>query len=381
MFVGNKGLDELTAKLNTEGRKALCYAGFDPTGDALHFGHLGLLSLITRCGNFGHFTQAIIGTGTAFIGDPTGKNEMRKMMDQETIERNAEGIEEDIERVVPGISFVRNDWLKDINLQDFMREVGSRIPLNMLLNLTIVKNRLESGDGISLMETIYPILQGWDMVVIARRAKEMGVDTVVQLGGVDQTGNISMGIHLVNRLVDGVTAEGLVTPIITGSNGEKMGKTAGNALWINPDKTDNVLFFDTIRSFPDNVVPQMIDVFMPSLNKDADINRLKTALAFGITGWVRGDDVVEKIIQDKQNGGTDSLKEVIIMSSAPVAIEDIMMEAEFATSKSDARRLIKNKGVKINDAVLEEPALYDPPTEFILSKGKKNKAKIILKPE
>lgn len=381
MITGHAELTLFLDKLKAEGKKVAVYAGFDPTGNSLHLGHLGVLSMLNRFKEDGHAAIALIGTGTAFIGDPTGKNEMRKMLDSETIDSNAIGIEEDIRKVIPGVEFIRNNWLRDLNFQHFMREAGSRIPLNDLLNLSIVKTRLESGAGITLMEAIYPVLQGWDMVVLARRAKELGCDTMLQIGGVDQTGNISMGIHLVNRLVDGVEADGILSPLIVTSSGEKMGKSAGNALFLNPDLTDDLLFFDSILSVPDDLVSSMIDVVFPELDKTSDIMILKRALAIGITGWVRGDDAVKNILDIKSKGfDAGNIRTVEFNSEGgSISIVRILKETGLTDSLSDARRMIKNKGIKINgENVINDDEMVSGPSNFILSKGKKNHVKIII---
>lgn len=381
MFTGHTEVDSLLDSLQKDGKKALVYAGFDPTGNSLHIGHLGVLSILDKFKNSGHDTIAVLGTGTAFIGDPTGKNEMRKMLDNETIESNTRGIQDDINRVIPDIEFIRNDWLRHLNFQNFMREAGSRIPLNDILNLSIVKTRLESGSGITLMEAIYPVLQGWDMVVLARMAKERGCDIILQVGGTDQTGNISMGIHLVNRLVDDIEADGILSPLIVTSSGEKMGKSAGNAIFLNPELTNDILFFDSIMSTPDDLIPSMINVLMPSLDKNTDIIKLKKALSIGITGWVRGDDAVLNILEIKEKGFDAgnlqtfkiSLKE---RQSETISILHVLSKCEFVSSISEGRRLIKNKGVKIDGETIDDVVEWGTPIEFVLSKGKKNHAKI-----
>lgn len=382
MITGHKELTSFLDKLKAEGKKVMVYAGFDPTGNSLHLGHLGVLSMLNRFKEDGHTAIALLGTGTAFIGDPTGKNEMRKMLDDDAIETNTRGIQNDIERVIPGIDFIRNDWLRDLNFQNFMREAGSRIPLNDLLNLSIVKTRLESGTGITLMEAIYPVLQGWDMVVLARIAKENGCDMMLQIGGVDQTGNISMGIHLVNRLVDGIEADGILSPLIVTASGEKMGKSAGNALFLNPELTDDLLFFDSIISVGDDLIPSMIEVLMPDLDKNADIMVLKRALAIGITGWVRGEDAVTNILEIKSKGfdAGNIRTETFDAEGGSISIVRILKETGLVSSLNEARRMIKNNGVKIDgQPVVSDDHIVTGQSEFILSKGKKSHMKVIIK--
>lgn len=382
MITGHSELTTFLDKLKAEGKKVMVYAGFDPTGNSLHLGHLGVLSMLNRFKEDGHDAIALLGTGTAFIGDPTGKNEMRKMLDNDTIEANTRGIQNDIERVIPGIDFIRNDWLRDLNFQDFMREAGSRIPLNDLLNLSIVKTRLEAGTGITLMEAIYPVLQGWDMVVLARIAKEKGCDMMLQIGGMDQTGNISMGIHLVNRLVDGIGADGILSPLIVTASGEKMGKSAGNALFLNPELTNDLLFFDSIVSVADDLIPSMIDVLMPSMDKTANIMVLKRALAIGITGWVRGIDSVNNILDIKSRGfDAGSINTVEFDSNGGgISIVRILKDTNMVPSLNEARRMIKNNGIKINGVTVhDEDRTVFSGDVFVLSKGKKLHNKIVIK--
>lgn len=378
MITGHQEADQLIEKLKSEGKKALVYAGFDPTGNSLHLGHLGVLSLMEKFQSAGHKVVAIIGTGTAFIGDPTGKNEMRKMLDDTDIESNAKGIENDIDRVLPYVQFIRNDWLRKLNLQDFLREAGSRIPLNDILNLSIVKTRLESGAGITLMEAIYPVLQGWDMVVMGGMAQSCGLDSVIQIGGTDQTGNIALGIHLSSRLVDGIDPIGVLSPLIVTSSGVKMGKSAGNALFLNPSLTDDLIFFDSIISMPDDLIPSMVDVLMPCLDKSAPIQKIKKALAIGLTAWVRGDDVVENILKIKSSG-LEAGDLPIHEFDHGISLAAILLNTRIAESLSDARRLIRHNGVKIDGVTVIDTSLIPELGSFVLSKGKKTHIKVVIK--
>lgn len=375
MFIGHDEVTDLLTSLKSKNKKALVYAGFDPTGNSLHIGHLGVISILSRFADEGHDVNVILGTGTAFIGDPTGKNEMRKMISQEEIESNTRGIMNDIMRVLDNPSFIRNDWLRDLNFQQFMKEAGSRIPLNDLLNLSIVKTRLESGAGITLMEAIYPVLQGWDMVVMSRIARDKGLDTVIQVGGADQTGNISMGIHLANRLVDGVDALGALSNLITSPDGVKMGKTAGNAIFLNPELTDDLVFFDSILSIPDSMTDSMIDVLMPSIDKHSDIMLKKKALAIGITGWVRPEGINN--VLDIKTRGFDAGSLKTWHASPGQSIVQILKDSQLVPSIGEAKRMIKNKGIKINQETIDDDTLvFNEPIEFILSKGKKHHIKV-----
>lgn len=380
MLTGHKELDEFIKNLKDE--KVFVYAGIDPTGKNIHIGHLGFMSLLDKFSTNGHNTNIILGTGTAFIGDPNGKNEIRKMLDEETIEENVKSIEKDIIQVLgDSVNFIRNDWLKELNLQNFMREIGAKVPLNDLLNMTIVKTRLESGNGITLMETIYPVLQGYDMVFMAKMAKELGFKKIVQIGGKDQTSNVAMGIHLVNRLVDDIEAIGVFSELITTPSGEKMGKTSGNALFINPEITSDILFFDSIISMPDDLIPSIIDVLVPFIDKEQDIMKMKKVLAIVLLGWIRDEEAVINVLKIKEKGfEAGNLQEFIFeVKEDNIFISKILKDVNFANSLGDARRLIKNSGVKIDQKPISDDIDFVKNCEFILSKGKKNHCKIILK--
>lgn len=380
MITGHQELDTLLADLKAQGIKALVYGGFDPTGSSLHLGHVGVISLLDKCKQAGHKTIALIGTGTAFIGDPTGKNALRTMLDSSVIEENSLGIIRDIQRIIPDIEFIRNDWLSELNLQDFLREICSKIPLNMILNLSTVKTRLQEGTGITLMESLYPVLQGIDMVVMAEQARDSNCQMVIQIGGVDQTGNISMGIHLVNRLVPDISAMGAMCNLITTPSGEKMGKSTGQGLFLDPSISSDLLFFDTIISMPDDMIPSIIDVLMPDLDKSSNIIALKKALAIGLTSYIRGPQAVENILLVKTQGldsGNIPVFEIAI-GNEPVTTCSILKNSGLVTSLSEARRMIKNKGIKINDKQVEEDSTWTAPSSFVLSKGKKSHIKVVI---
>lgn len=374
IVTGNNELEKFLKNL-PEGEKVSVYAGIDPTGD-LHIGHLGFLRILSLFKEEGHDVNIILGTGTAFIGDPTGKNSIRKMLNESDIEKHTKSIKEDISSILgDDFNFIRNDWLKVLNFQTFMRDVGSKIPLNDILNLSMVKNRLEKGNGITLMEAIYPVMQGYDMVVMAQKAKEKGIKKIIQTGGADQYTNVSFGIHLVNRLVEGIEAICILSDLIVSPSGEKMGKTTSNALYINRTLTDDILFYDSIISMPDSVIPSMVSVLAPWIDTTQDIIKIKKILAISITGWIRGEDSVLNIMKIKEQGiNSGNIEECVF--DKDISIVKILKETNLVDSFTEARKLIKNKGVKINNAVIEEDFIISEPLEFILSKGKKNHRKI-----
>lgn len=356
MITGQAELKAFLSQARASGKKIFAYAGFDPTANSLHIGHLGVISMLQTIQNAGHDVVAVLGTSTATIGDPTGKTAARTVLEKDTIHENAKGVRNDLERF--GLQIIENSWLANLNFQEFMREVGSKIPLNMLLNLSLVKTRIESGVGISLMEATYPILQGWDMAVLARRAKDNGADIMVQVGGVDQTGNISVGIHLTHRTVHDIEAEGVLVPLVCGANGVKMGKSEGNALFLSPEKTDDFALHNTLLSLPDDIMTALwsgvsFDVDISVLNDEcaalpgdlaANIKRRQVDDVFRL---IRGDAALRTLAQ-----GKTTLSEYEF--TKPLRLVEILTNVGLSSSLGEGRRLIDGGGIKIDDVPVQK---------------------------
>lgn len=344
--------------------KALVYAGFDPTSDGLHLGSMSILSVLKDISDMGHQVCAIIGTGTGRIGDPTGKTSARKFMDAESLTKNVEGLRRDISRVIPSALIIENDWFSDISINDFMINVMSHIPLSRLLGLSIVKDRLESGNGISLMESIYPVFQAWDMVVMSDKAQEAGLDMVIQVGGQDQTGNMATGLHLLGKIRDNRNAEILTIPLITMANGEKMGKSAGNALWLAPEKLDNISFFDGILSIPDEVLESSINILANGLSFSDDIVQRKFEFAKTVFIKARGKEALEGVLKAK-SGHQDNMNK----SDIGKDFQDTFVKSGLCKSRGEVLRMIKNSGIRVNGEKVIEP--IDLKTGDIISCGKR----------
>jgi tyrosyl-tRNA synthetase len=281
--------------LLASGRRISVYAGFDPTAPSLHVEHLATLTVLRMFAEHGHEVMPVLGTATAMVGDPTGRTSARPLLAKGDVESNAEGVAESIGRGLgkaPAKCLRNGDWIGDAGLVDFLRDVGYRVALSKLLDQDSVKSRL--GDtGISFLEACYPLLQALDFRHLAA-----GRQVMLQVGGSDQWSNICMGLDLIGRS-EGVSgrAFGLTHPLLVDSNGAKMGKTTGGAIWLNPGALDDYGFFRWWRTLPDADAPRvarMLSDLDAAEVADAEetgglaIERLKEALALSMTGMIRG---------------------------------------------------------------------------------------------
>lgn len=360
--------------LNEE--KVTVYAGFDCTADSLHVGNLLSLMLLRRFKMAGHSVVAVIGTGTTLIGDPSGKDKTRPIITPEQVALNADGIEKDIRRILGNGTVVRRngDWLLGLNYIDFLREVGSRIPVNKMLALDSVKSRLDKEEGMSFLEFNYSLFQAFDFLTLTR---EFG--TVIQVGGSDQWGNITMGCELIRRL-DGKEGFGLTTPLIMDANGEKFGKSAGNAVWLSGDKLNSFDFWQFWRNVDDRDVRRFLNLFsdMPVATEEVfaqavterGINALKKVLAGDVTRIVRGTAAADQARfhaeEIFEQGQFTNLPEVPFTDGEDLAT--VMVRTGKVESKGAARRLIEGKGVKIDDVVVEDKLALARPGKLSIGK-------------
>jgi len=324
--------------------RAFVYAGFDPTADGLHLGSMSILAVLKDMADAGHHICAVVGTGTGKIGDPTGKSSARSFIEPEQLKKNVEGLKRDIHRVLPEAEIIENNWFSDITIDEFMVEVMKHIPLTKLLGLSIVKDRLDSGSGISLMEAIYPVFQGWDMVMLSDRATALGLDMVIQVGGQDQTGNMSMGLHLLNRVREDRKADMLSVPLITTANGEKMGKSAGNALWLAPEKLDDVQFFDGILSIPDEILEDSSNILTHNHVFVGDILQKKQEFAKTVFIKVRGQEAFDRMLLVKNGTDLSSMPKVELAKD----FQQTFVDSGLCSSRGEVMRMIKNSGLKVN---------------------------------
>jgi tyrosyl-tRNA synthetase len=394
------GLDERL----TKGETMVVYAGFDCTAESLHVGNLTTLMMLRIFGKHGHKVIPLIGTATTRIGDPSGKDSARPLLDDETIIRNCRGVTKSVASVLglhPGAEddsawvVYNSDWTLGLNLVNFLRDVGRKIPINTMLALESVKRRQQSEEGISFLEFTYSLFQANDFLQLH---KLHGVN--IQIGGSDQWGNITMGTELVRKSVPGAEVFGITHPLMTNSKGEKMGKTVNGAVWLNADKLSHFEFWQFWRNVDDldvfkfldrfsDIDPVVIDGWRTAFvtGDRSQINDHKVTLANSVTGIVRGDTAAKEAWDAAQavfaNGGMSAdmpTVEVSELNPKP-SIVDLLVQGKLATSKSDARRQIGQGSVRLNDEVVLierhlQPADFNEDGEAKLSKGRKNHVRL-----
>lgn len=341
------------------------YIGFDPTADSLHIGSMLPIMGLVHLQRHGHRPIAIAGGGTAMVGDPSGKTELRKMLTLDDIERNLTGIRAQLAHFIrfddaPGGSLLLNnaDWLKDWTYLDFLREVGRHFSVNVMLSRESVKQRLET--GMTFIEFNYQILQAYDFAVLNR---DHGCR--LQMGGDDQWGNIVSGIDLTRR-VNRQEVFGLTFPLLTTASGAKMGKTAAGAVWLDAKRTSPYDFFQYWVNVDDADVERFLKLYtllpmdevrrLASL-QGADIREAKRVLAFEVTAMVHGEAEANAALNAAASlfgGGGDagaipsSSREAAELAGDGLLLIDALADAGLAKSKGEARRLIRQGGVKIN---------------------------------
>ncbi len=362
--------DEAAVKKLLDAGPVTFYTGFDPTGPSLHVGHMVPLFAMAHLQRAGHRPIALVGGGTACIGDPSGKTEMRKMISVEEIMRNAEFIKKQIARFIEfgadkAIMLNNYDWLSPLNYIEFLRDIGKHFSVNRMLSFETYKMRLET--GLSFIEFNYQLLQSYDFLVLSR---EYGC--LLQLGGDDQWGNIVSGMELIRR-VDGGDAQALTFALVTRSDGKKMGKTEKGSVFLNPDLTSPYDFYQYWINIPDADVEKflLIFTFLPAAEvkkltaaEGAGLNKAKEVLAFEITTTVHGEAEAAKARDAAKalfgGGGGDlaGMPTVKIsreeMKKGSSAVE-LFSRTPLCNSKSEARRLISGGGATINDTAVANP--------------------------
>ena len=370
------------------------YIGFDPTADSLHIGHFKIMAHMQKAG---HRPIAIFGGGTAMIGDPSGKNDMRKMMTKETIAHNVECFKKQMSRFID-ISddkalFINNaDWLLDMNYIDYLREVGPHFTISRMLAAECYKTRLEK--GLTFMEFNYMTMQSYDFY---RLNQDYGC--VLEFGGDDQWSNIIGGVELIRRKT-GKDAYGLTFKLLLTSEGKKMGKTEKGALWLDAEKTSPYDFYQYWRNIDDADVINCMKMltFMPLEEiaeyeklEGSDINRAKEKLAFEVTSIIHGEAEATKAQEAAKNvfaaGGasenmpTTELQDADFTDGA-ILVCDVLVKSGLTPSKSEARRLIQQGGVIVNDVKIEafDSVITKEAVEggVIIKKGKKTYHRIKL---
>ncbi len=343
------------------------YIGFDPTAPSLHAGSLLPLMALAHLQRAGHRPIAVLGAGTAMVGDPSGKTEMRSMLGIEEIRRNGEAIKTQLSRFIDLASgtalMVDNaDWLLPLKYIEFLRDIGRHFSVNRMLTHESYKIRLEK--GLSFLEFNYQLLQAYDFLELFRRH-----GCVLQLGGDDQWGNIVAGIDLIRRL-HGAPAYGLTFPLLATANGEKMGKTARGSVWLDGGRTSPYDFYQYFRNTDDRDVGRFLGffTFVPmdevrrlAALKDTELNTAKEILAYEVTNIVHGQDAASEARRAAKSafGGQDEGAEGIPTTElsrdrvrAGVLVVDLLAEAGLCKSKSDARRLVQQGGARVGEQTI-----------------------------
>ncbi|MGF6905900.1 tyrosine--tRNA ligase [Fusobacterium sp. PH5-44] len=352
--------EEEIRKLLSE-EKITFYIGFDPTADSLHVGHFIAMMFMAHMQRFGHRPIALLGGGTAMIGDPSGRTDMRTMMTKETIAQNVAGIKKQMEKFIDftddkAIIANNADWLLDLNYVDFIRDIGSHFSVNRMLGAECFKNRMEA--GLSFLEFNYMLMQGYDFYVLNER-----YNCKMQLGGDDQWSNMIAGVELIRRKKQ-KSAFAMTCTLLTNSEGMKMGKTAKGALWLDPNRTTPYEFYQYWRNVSDSDVEKCLKMltFVPMEEidrlcalKDAEINEAKKVLAYEVTKLIHGEEEARKTAEAAEAlfaGGAD-MSNVPALEMMPdevgIGIVDFLAMKGVIKTKSDGRRLVDQGGMALND--------------------------------
>ena len=365
------------------------YTGYDPTADSLNVGHFVTLMAMAHMQKAGHRPIVLIGGGTAMVGDPSGRTDMRSMMTKETIAHNVECFKKQMSRFIDVSDgkaiFVNNgDWLCELNYVDFLREVGTCFSVNKMLTAECFKQRLEK--GLSFLEFNYMLMQAYDFLVLNRK-----YGCCLQMGGDDQWSNMLAGADLIRRK-EGKPSYAVTFSLLTTSEGKKMGKTAKGAVWLDANKTSPYDFFQYWRNIEDDRVETCMKMltFMDleeiatlTQYKDQRVNAAKERLAYEVTAIVHGKEVADEVLKQVRASFSQDVDNMPVVNMAETKdIVDVLINAGQCKSRGEARRLIEGGGVSVNDTKI---ASFNQPIddeviakgEFVLHKGKKVHLRVI----
>ena len=376
-------LDGLNDALNAG--RVTAYWGTDPTGDSLHVGHLASLMLMRWFQKYGHRPIALVGGATGRIGDPSGRDKGRPMLTDEQIEHNCAGLRKSISKFIrfgngadDAIMVDNNDWMKNYSHMEFLREFGTDFTVPRMLSMESVRRRLEN--GMTFLEFNYMTFQAVDFLTLYKN-----YGCTLQFCGADQWGNSIMGVELVRKKL-GKEVFVLSTALITDSHGEKIGKSAGNAVWVNEDKTSPYEYYQYFRNTPDDLVEKFLKIFteipldeIARLSKlqGAELNSAKKILAFAATEIAHGHAaaVAAESAADALFGGganSENVPSVEIEMNADMGIVDFLMAAKLFPSKSEARRMIEQGGIQIDGKKITDwKSAVSVADEIMVQKGKK----------
>ena len=378
--------DEVRKMLANE--KVTFYIGFDPTADSLHVGHFLGLMVMAHMQRAGHRPICLVGGGTGTVGDPSGRTDMRKMLTDEDIEYNCNRFKEQMARFIDfsddkALIVNNGDWLRKLNYIELLRDVGPHFTVNRMLTAECYKNRMEK--GLTFLEFNYMIMQSYDFLELHRR-----YNLKLEMGGDDQWSNIIGGVELTRRKT-GDAVYGLTFTLLTKSDGKKMGKTAGGALWLDKEKTPVYDFYQYWRNVDDADVEKCLALltFLPMEEvhrlgslQDAAINEAKKVLAYEVTKLVHGQEEADKAqaAAEAVFGGSGSNENMptiqLTAENEGQKLLDLLVGAQVFESKGEGRRLIKQNGLSLNDAKVADPDYVLTDGDFtdgeaIVRKGKK----------
>jgi tyrosyl-tRNA synthetase len=385
--------DEIKELLEKE--KITFYIGYDPTADSLHVGHYLAMVAMSHMQRAGHTPIALVGGGTAMVGDPSGKTDMRKMLTKEEIIHNSECIKKQLGKLIDfsdnkALMINNADWLWGLNYIDFLRDFGTHFSVNRMLTAECFKARMEK--GLSFLEFNYMLMQAYDFYELHRRH-----NCVMQCGGNDQWSNIIAGADLIRRK-DSKPAFGMTFTLLTNSEGKKMGKTENGAVWLDPQKTSPYDFYQYWRNVSDDVVEKCLALltFLPmdevrrlGALKDKEINEAKKVLAFEITRLVHSAEDAEnasKAAEALFGGGNDLTNVPTTTVSSEVIgqkLLDILLNSAIIPSKAEGKRLIQQGGLHVNDERVDSFDFVITAASFkdgkmLVRRGKKNYNQIVL---
>lgn len=381
---------DLEDKLNNE--SLTFYLGTDPTADSLHIGHYASFVTAKRLLKHGHKPIILVGGATGLIGDPRPTTE-RPMISKETVLNNIESLKKQVNSLLDGKAQVVNnyDWTRDVTFLDFLRDIGKYINVNYMLNKDIISRRLDS--GITYAEFSYTLLQGFDFLHLFRNN-----NCVLQAAGSDQWGNITTGIELI-RKIENKTAYGFTMPLILDSTGKKFGKSEGNALWLDKEKTSPYQIYQYLINSDDSKVIEYLKVFTflsieeieslaKSVKEEPEKRLAQKALAFEVVKDLHGEEEAikaRKISEEVFSKGysSEGMPSMDVVLSENMNILDLLVSANIAPSKSEARRLVIGNGISINsekqtnpDLLITEDLFND--NSLVISRGKKTHIKVNL---
>lgn len=384
-------LDGLNEALNAG--KITAYLGSDPTADSLHVGHLVPVMMMRWLQKYGHKPITLVGGATGRIGDPSGRDSGRPMMTEEILAKNVAGLKKSFSKFFrfgngasDAIMVDNYDWMKNYSHLDFLRDFGTDFTVPRMLSMDSVKRRLDN--GMTFLEFNYMTFQAVDFLTLYREH-----NCILQTCGADQWGNAIMGIELIRKKL-GKEAFVLSTSLITDANGNKIGKSAGNAVWVNEDKTSPYEYYQYFRNISDDLVEKFLKIFTEipldeiarlSALQGAELNRAKKILAFAATEIAHGHDAAVKAQEtaDALFGGGANMENMPMMEidmPGEMGILDFLVATRLFTSKSEARRMVEQGGIQIDGNKIADPyAVVANAPEIMVQKGKKVFLKVVRK--